>query len=89
MKNRLSKKELLGLGLDNEDGHKRLTKGDNFTLVGGSKQTHEQMQEKAIKFNEHLKKKGKTLEQINKDEFKEIAHKVGMKTPDQKKDENS
>ena len=27
---------LVGLGLDNQDGHKRITKGDNFYLVGGS-----------------------------------------------------
>ena len=27
---------MLGLGLDNQDGHKRVTKGDNFYLVGGS-----------------------------------------------------
>lgn len=27
---------LLGLGLDGKDGHRRITKGDNFCLVGGS-----------------------------------------------------
>ena len=27
---------LLGLGLDNEDGHKRITTGEKFVLVGGS-----------------------------------------------------
>ena len=26
---------MLGVGLDNQDGHKRVTKGDNFYLVGG------------------------------------------------------
>src|SRR5690606_34554322 len=50
---------LLGLGLDGKDEHVRITKGDNFRLVGGSKETHECMQEKAIKFNEELKKRGK------------------------------
>ena len=28
---------MLGIGLDNKDGHKRITKGDNFMLVGGSR----------------------------------------------------
>ena len=26
---------LLGVGLDNEDGHKRLTRAEQFTIVGG------------------------------------------------------
>jgi len=37
------------------------------------------MQEKAIKFNEQLNKKGKTLDEIGKNEFFEIADKVGLK----------
>jgi hypothetical protein len=48
---------LLGLGLDS-DGHKRLTKGPNFALVGGSEETHEAMTEKAIKINEKLASRG-------------------------------
>lgn len=78
-KNYRDKSLLLGVGLDNKDGHARITKGDNFRLVGGSKDTHEQMQETAIKFNEELSKKKKSLEQINKEEFAEIADKVGLK----------
>ena len=51
---RISKKILLGLGFDNKDGHVRVTKGKNFRLYGGSEVTHDEMQEKAIKFNEQL-----------------------------------
>ena len=39
---------LLGVGLDS-DGHKRVTTGPNFALLGGSKETHAAMTEKAIK----------------------------------------
>ncbi len=70
---------LLGLGFDGSDGHIRITKGENFRLFGGSKETHGVMQEKAIKFNERLRKKGKQLDEINQEEFYEIAHKVGLK----------
>ena len=49
---------LLGVGLDS-DGHKRLTTGPNFALVGGTEGTHEQMTEQAIKINEKLKARGK------------------------------
>jgi hypothetical protein len=69
---------ILGVGLDN-DGHKRVTTGPNFALVGGSKDTHEQMTEKAVKINEKLAKKGKTLESVSPQEFDEIAHDVGLK----------
>ena len=73
-----ARKSILGLGLDNQDGHKRLTRGDNFLLVGGSKETHGQMQEKAIKINEGLKKRGKDLDTVSAKEFNDIAHKVGL-----------
>ena len=55
---------LLGLGLDNEDGHTRVTTGENFALLGGSEETHSQMQEKAIRFNEELSRRKKRLEDV-------------------------
>ena len=76
-KNSKAKAIMLGVGLDS-DGHKRVTKGDNFTLVGGSKDTHEEMTEKAIKINEKLKHRGKTLESVSREEFDDIAHAVGL-----------
>ena len=69
---------MLGVGLDS-DGHKRLTTGPNFALVGGSQETHEQMTEKAVKINEKLKARGKQLETVSREEFDDIAHEVGLK----------
>ena len=69
---------IVGVGLDN-DGHKRVTTGPNFALIGGSKDTHEQMTEKAVKINEKLTKKGKTLENVSPQEFDDIAQEVGLK----------
>ncbi len=48
MKNRNYRRVLTGFGFDHKDGHVRLTKGENFRLLGGSEETHEEMQEKAI-----------------------------------------
>lgn len=80
---------LLGVGLDNQDGHVRVTKGENFHLLGGSHETHEQMQEQAIKFNEKLSSRGKSLEQVSRNEFIDLAHEVGMKIlPDDLKPRN-
>jgi seryl-tRNA(Sec) selenium transferase len=69
---------MLGLGLDS-DGHKRVTTGPNFALVGGTQETHECMTEKAVKINEKLAAKGKQLHELSRDEFEEIAHSVGLK----------
>jgi seryl-tRNA(Sec) selenium transferase len=68
---------LLGVGLD-ADGHKRVTTGPNFALVGGTQETHEQMTEKAIKINEKLKARGKELHEVSHEEFDDIAHEVGL-----------
>ena len=72
------KKLLLGVGLDNKDSHTRVTTGENFRLVGGSEETHGLMQEKTIKLNEQLKRRGKTLESVGREEFHEIADKLGI-----------
>ncbi len=69
---------MLGVGLDS-DGHKRVTTGPNFALVGGTKDTHEQMTEKAVKINEKLKERGKQLHEVGAREFDDIAHEVGLK----------
>lgn len=68
---------MVGVGLDS-DGRRRVTTGENFALVGGSKDTHEEMTEKAIKINEKLKQRGKQLEQVSREEFDDIAHSVGL-----------
>ncbi len=69
---------IVGVGLDT-DGHKRLTTGENFALVGGTKETHEVMTEKVIKINEKLKSRGKQLESVSAKEFDDIAEEVGLK----------
>ena len=63
---------LLGVGLDNNDGHKRITRGDNFYLAGGSEETHERMTETVIKFNEKLSRKGKHLQELSREEFTDM-----------------
>jgi hypothetical protein len=70
---------MVGVGLDS-DGHKRLTTGPNFVLVGGTEETHEVMTEKVVKINEKLNARGKSLEEVSRDEFDDIAHSVGLKS---------
>lgn len=78
------KKLLLGMGFDCKDGHVRVTKGKNFALFGGSEETHGMMQEKAIKFNEHLNKRKKSLDELSEKEFCDIARNLGLKMKEEK-----
>lgn len=76
-KRRTPKALMVGIGLDS-DGHKRVTTGPNFALVGGSHETHEEMTEKAVKINEKLAACGKQLHEVSHEEFDDIAQSVGL-----------
>lgn len=65
---------LLGIGFDNEDGHKRITTGEQFAIVGGSEETHGRMTETVVKTFEELKQRGKHLHQVEANELAEILH---------------
>ncbi len=78
---------LLGVGLDSY-GHKRVTTGPNFALVGGSAETHEAMTESAIKINEKLSAKGKSLGDVSREEMDEIAESVGLKRAVRRESQN-
>jgi hypothetical protein len=52
---------ILGVGLDDQDEHRRITRAEDVLLVGGSQETHERMQDVAITFNQSLKERGKRL----------------------------
>ncbi len=78
---------MLGVGLDS-DGHKRVTTGPNFALVGGTKETHEVMTEKVIKINEKLSTRGKNLDTVSPAEFDDVAQEVGLERRELRKDQN-
>jgi len=67
---------LLGLAFDAEDGQKRITRGPNFLLAGGSQETHGLMQETALKINEHLGHHGKTLSDVSVNELRDIVAEI-------------
>ena len=67
---------LLGLAFDAQDGQKRITRGKNFLLCGGSQESHGVMQETAIKINEHLDRKGKQLADLSVNEVRDIVERA-------------
>ena len=64
--------QLLGVGLDNEDGHKRLTRAEEFAVVGGSEETHESMTETLLKTMQDLKGRGKPLAEAEPNELADL-----------------
>jgi len=66
---------LLGLGLDATDQQKRITRGEGFSLVGGSEETHERMTETVIKTSEDLSRKGRTITDARPEELAELLRK--------------
>ena len=64
---------LFGVGLDGDDGHTRVTKGRRFVLLGGSADTHEQMQEFAVKLAERMKKAGKEFGHVSPKDLRDLA----------------
>ena len=49
---------------------------ENFTLVGGSEETHEHMQEVSIRFNESLEQRGKPLAEASVPEVVDLMRKA-------------
>jgi hypothetical protein len=66
---------LLGVGLDAQDKHKRITRGEGFNLVGGSEDTHERMTETVIKTSEDLGRKGRTISDAHPEELADLLRK--------------
>jgi hypothetical protein len=66
----------LGVGLDNQDGEQRLTRSEHFLLVGGSAETHERMQDTAVRFGEALKQRGKTLQETSAEEAVDLLRRA-------------
>lgn len=69
------KSHLIGLGLDNADGHKRITRADDFSIVGGSEETHDRLTETAMKTVEDLSRKGKTIHSAEDKEIRDLVMK--------------
>ena len=72
------RKLLLGLGFDGADGHVRVTRGKEFYLTGGSKETHGEMREGVLRVMDELERRRRSLQEVSRDEFLEIAEKVGL-----------
>jgi hypothetical protein len=69
---------LLAVGLDGDDGHRRVTQSEDALVVGGSEDTHESMQEAVIKLNEALQRRGKRIRGTPADELRDLIREIQM-----------
>lgn len=65
---------LLGLAFDAADGHKRITRGNNFLLAGGSEQTHGLMRDTIVKVNEELDARGLDLADVSPEQLRDLLN---------------
>jgi hypothetical protein len=76
-KNRLPERRiaaLLGLAFDAKDGHKRITRGRNFFLAGGSEETHGLMRDAIVRVNEELDARGLELADVSTEELRDLLN---------------
>jgi hypothetical protein len=67
---------LLGMAFDADDGHKRITRGENFLLLGGSEDSHVLMRDTVMKVNQRLDAQRRQLADVSVDELRDIIHDV-------------
>jgi hypothetical protein len=67
---------LLGLAFDADDGHKRITRGNNFLLAGGSEHTHGLRRDTILKVNAELDACGLDLADVSADELRDLLNDV-------------
>ncbi len=70
---------VVGLGLDEADGHVRYTKGEGFELCGGSDEAHREMQRRAKRIRDEMTRLGIPSERMTYDQYltlREIVERV-------------
>lgn len=67
---------LLGLAFDAKDGHKRITRGRNFLLAGGSEETHGLMRDTILRVNERLDEHGLDLADVSADDLRDLLNEL-------------
>ncbi len=68
-----SRSYILGIGLDTEKGEFRVTRGDDFQILGGSEKTHRTMQDKILSLQDELAREGRTISSLKPAEYKEVT----------------
>ena len=63
---------LVGVRIDKGDGHRRVSRGDDFVAVGGTKEAHEHLRETVAEISDEVKRRKRSLVEVRREELKEI-----------------
>lgn len=66
---------LAGFAPKAEDGHTRITRGPDLTVIGGDQEQHERLREIAIKADEQLKRRDRV---VSMDELSDIIEEASQ-----------
>jgi len=64
---------LIGFGLDSGDDGNRLTRGDQSLILGGSAETHAELQDTALRMERELDRRGRRLGDLDPAELADLA----------------
>jgi len=64
---------LIGFCLDNGDDQRRLTRGDQTLIIGGSAETHAALRATALKMEQELDRRGRRLGDLDPLELADLA----------------
>jgi hypothetical protein len=64
---------LIGFCLDSADDQRRLTRGDQSLIVGGSAETHAELRATALKMEQELDRRGQRLGELDPLELADLA----------------
>ena len=67
---------LLGVGFDSEDGQIRITQADEYRVLMGSGETHEELQKICRRIDESIKSAGRRLSDYSPEEFMEMVQEL-------------
>jgi hypothetical protein len=67
----------IGFGLDDGDDQQRLTRGDQSLIVGGSAETHAELQQTVLRMELELERLGQGLGDLDPVELAELATVIG------------
>ncbi len=64
---------LVGVRVDGGDGHSRLSRGADFVAMGGTKEGHEHLRDAVAGISDEVKRRGRDLGEVRREELREIV----------------
>jgi hypothetical protein len=71
---------LVGVRVDEGDGHTRVSRGDDFVALGGTREAHEHLRETVAGISDEVKRRGRDLAEVHREELRDILSRVIDKT---------